>query len=76
MPTIQEKARAWSYAHGCGALHDAVLAARARGVNVSTQVQGGLTRVVRVTYGKKTATVTLLSGWLDQAAAVAFLEAL
>jgi hypothetical protein len=74
---LQQKAQHWAYQNGLGPLVDATRAARERtGINIGTQVQGGLIRVVRTEYGKRKTTVTPLSTWIEIDRAIQFIASL
>lgn len=76
--TIAQKMTQWAAANGVGELQAATIEARLRlnDSSIGSQVEAGKFRVVRTIYGKKTATVTPLSGWLILSDAVSFLRAL
>lgn len=76
--SVAEKMAQWAAANGVGELQAATLDARSRlnDVSIGTQVKAGKFRVVRTIYGKKTTTVTRLSGWLVISEAVSFLKML
>jgi hypothetical protein len=75
--TLEQKARYWAYEHGLGALVDATRAAKERSEpNISTQVQGGLIRIVRVFYSRRKTIVDPVCGWVEINEAIRILNTL